>query len=432
MKMTTSLLTLTAVLVPLAGHSLWSAGETHAAAPDTGVAEAVQQDQTEATRIDYLTFAQGALFVQQTGLATGSSDVALLSIDGDPYRLTLTTDRRLPVEFVYKLPASTTFDRFAIPAVIEQPGNVTFVKSVTVSGSLEGPDDGYQVLAAFELETHGPDQDVTELSPGVVTPVRWVKVRFEGGINIESGDEGRTVIWFSEIIGNGTQEAQPASTAFDGLFDLRLTERTDLRGQPLSLHQENATITGCVSDIHFYGSVNGSIARATGVDSQGRRPSSFIFVSDEEGAVHAAMSINRGRFAARTAIVDPDVVAPPCAEAVPEPKVCGANVYINFEFDSAVIRAESEPVLADVYRQLVAEAAGRVQVTGHTSTEGAADYNQALSERRAQAVVDDLVARGFEAASIFAGGEGESDPLISPDRDESSRTLNRRVVVSCS
>jgi len=142
------------------------------------VVEATQHDQTEPVRIDYLTFAQGALFVQQTGLATGSSGAALLAIDGDPYRLSLTTDRNGPVELVYKLPANMTFDRFAIPAEVEQPGNVTFVKSVTVSGSLEGPDTGYQVLAAFELTTHGPDQEVTEVAPDVVTPVRWVKVRY--------------------------------------------------------------------------------------------------------------------------------------------------------------------------------------------------------------------------------------------------------------
>ena len=160
--------------------------------------------------------------------------------------------------------------------MVEQPGNVTFVKSVTVSGSLDGPDTGYQVLAAFELETHGPDQRVTELSPTVLTPVRWIKVHFEGGINIVEGDEGRTAIWFSELIGNGTQEVRPLSTAFDGAWDLRLTERTDLTGTPLQLTQTGTTITGYYGDTRINGTVNGAIGRAIGEDPVRHRPSAFI------------------------------------------------------------------------------------------------------------------------------------------------------------
>lgn len=75
--------------------------------------------------------------------------------------------------------------------------------------------------------------------------------------------------------------------------------------------------------------------------------------------------------------------------------------------------------------------AQRVQVVGHTSTEGADDYNLDLSRRRAQAVVEALVAHGFDMARISADGVGESQPLISPDANESARELNRRVQVTC-
>jgi OOP family OmpA-OmpF porin len=61
----------------------------------------------------------------------------------------------------------------------------------------------------------------------------------------------------------------------------------------------------------------------------------------------------------------------------------------------------------------------------------AGEYNQGLSERRAQSVVDDLVARGFDPAAISAIGFGETMPLISPDDDETSRELNRRVEITC-
>ena len=381
----------------------------------------------EPNRLDLFTFSNGVLFVSQTGLATGSTDTALRVIDGDAYRMGLTVDRAGPVEFIYKLPAATTFDRFAIPNVEEAPGNVTFVRSVTVSGSLEGPDEGYQMLAAFELETHGPDEEVTERVPDLVTPVRWVKLNFAGGINILPEHIGRTAIRFSELIGNGTQETRPLSDAFDGVWDLRLTERLDLRGVPFELRQTGATISGCHGYVRLQGTVNGAIARATGVDTRSDREGAFIFVADEDGTLHGNISINRGRFAPRTAVVDPETTSAPCTDPPAEPIACGANVYVNFEFDSAVIRPESDQVLADLHTQLLAENAHRVSITGHTSTEGSVEYNLSLSERRAQAVVDDLVKRGFDGANISAVGKGESEPLISPDRDESARSLNRRV-----
>ncbi len=395
-------------------------------------ANADDASNTQAERPDLLTFGRGTVFVSQSGLASGSASGALLAINGDPYRMSLAADRQLPVEFIFKLPAATTFDRFAVPNVIEQPGNVTFVKSVVVSGSLEGPDSGYQQLATFELETHGPDEEVTEVIPEVQTPVRWIKMHFDGGINIEEGDEGKTNIWFSELIGNGTQESRELSTAFDGVWDFRNTERLDRKGIPLELNQSGATITGCLGTVEIHGTVNGAIARASGVDTRDGRSSAFIFVADEDGSIQGLWSRNRGRFAARTAVADSAVTSSPCSEAPPEPKACGTSVYVNFDVNSAVIRPESDQVLSDLYDRLLAEEAQRVSIVGHTSTEGSVEYNLDLSERRAQAVVDNLIERGFAAANISATGEGESQPLVSPDSNETARELNRRVEISCS
>ncbi len=370
--------------------------------------------------------------MQQTGLATGSAGRVLRMIDGDDRELTLTGDDDGPVELVYRLVAETTFDRFAIPNVVETPGNVTFFKSVVVSGSAEGPDTGFEVLAEFELETHGPDETVTEIEPDTLVPVRWIKVSLEGGINIEQGDEGRTNLQFTEIIGNGTQATSDLTDAFSGVWDFRLTERLDVKGSPLELRQTGATITGCLDTIVINGSVNGRIARATGVDvAQDDRPSAFIFVVDEDETIQAVWSENGRVFGARTAVVDPDVTSSPCSETPPEPQYCGIAVYVNFAFNSAEILPESAQVLSDLYDGLVADGVTSVIVEGHTSTEGSEAYNLDLSERRAQAVVADLVARGFDAAGISAVGKGESEPLLSPDDDESSRSLNRRVEIVC-
>jgi outer membrane protein OmpA-like peptidoglycan-associated protein len=223
------------------------------------------------------------------------------------------------------------------------------------------------------------------------------------------------------------------STAFSGLWDFRITERLDRSaGMALELTQTGATIFGCLGNVVLNGSVNGRIARATGVDVRNDRATALIMVADDDDAIQAVMSVNGGQFGARTAVADPGVESPPCAaEAPPEPRFCGISVYVNFAFDSAVILPESGQILADLYGGLVAAEITSVSIVGHTSTEGSVEYNQNLSQRRAQAVVDDLVARGFPAGSLTAVGRGESQPLMRPDNDESSRALNRRVEIEC-
>ena len=86
-------------------------------------------------------------------------------------------------------------------------------------------------------------------------------------------------------------------------------------------------------------------------------------------------------------------------------------------------------MIADLHQGL-AQANAAIQIVGHSSSEGAADYNRNLSQRRAQSVVAALVALGLDAGQISAVGKGEDDPIASND-DEAGRSLNRRVEVIC-
>ena len=116
---------------------------------------------------------------------------------------------------------------------------------------------------------------------------------------------------------------------------------------------------------------------------------------------------------------------------IPEPELgCGSTVYVQFEFDSAALRRESEPVLSDLFEGLRGSADKTIVIEGHTSSEGSEQYNQELSARRAQSVVGDLVRRGIDAARITAVGKGELEPIAS-NNDEAGRSLNRRVDVEC-
>jgi outer membrane protein OmpA-like peptidoglycan-associated protein len=119
-----------------------------------------------------------------------------------------------------------------------------------------------------------------------------------------------------------------------------------------------------------------------------------------------------------------------CAQPAPPSLGCGSIVHgIAFDFDSANIRPESAAVLEELFRGLQA-ASGKILIEGHTSSEGTEEYNQRLSERRAQAVVTDLVRRGLAKDRVSAAGIGERRPIAS-NNDESGRSLNRRVEVQC-
>jgi outer membrane protein OmpA-like peptidoglycan-associated protein len=68
----------------------------------------------------------------------------------------------------------------------------------------------------------------------------------------------------------------------------------------------------------------------------------------------------------------------------------------------------------------------RLQVEGHTDSIGTDEYNRRLSEQRAEAVRDYLVAQGISSEAITSSGFGKSEPVASNDTPE-GRQQNRRV-----
>jgi len=102
----------------------------------------------------------------------------------------------------------------------------------------------------------------------------------------------------------------------------------------------------------------------------------------------------------------------------------------TFEFDSARLQPAIEATLDEVL-SAVKEGGlvGAIQVGGHTCNIGTERYNQQLSERRAQAVVDYLVSRGLSSDQVVARGYGELEPRFSNESEE-GRSRNRRVEIS--
>ncbi|GAB4296447.1 MAG: OmpA family protein [Methylophaga sp.] len=99
---------------------------------------------------------------------------------------------------------------------------------------------------------------------------------------------------------------------------------------------------------------------------------------------------------------------------------------VSFDFDRADLKPAFTPTLNKVADILQRYPKTVIHVVGHTDSVGSESYNQLLSERRAQSVVDFLASRGVEQSRLYATGRGELEPRASNDT-EAGRQLNRRV-----
>ena len=99
---------------------------------------------------------------------------------------------------------------------------------------------------------------------------------------------------------------------------------------------------------------------------------------------------------------------------------------IHFETGKAAILPDSESVLGEIVKMLQQSPDVKLSVEGHTDNVCAAASNQALSEKRAQAVTDYLVKAGLPADRFTATGYGSTQPIATNDTDE-GKAQNRRI-----
>ena len=99
-----------------------------------------------------------------------------------------------------------------------------------------------------------------------------------------------------------------------------------------------------------------------------------------------------------------------------------------FDFDKSNLTSEAQEVVSDAVKAMKDGGFVRVRITGHTDTVGSDRYNQALSERRAEAVKDEMVRQGMDGNSIAIQGKSFHDPLV-PTGPGVREPQNRRAVI---
>ncbi|HEY0923313.1 OmpA family protein [Rheinheimera pacifica] len=83
---------------------------------------------------------------------------------------------------------------------------------------------------------------------------------------------------------------------------------------------------------------------------------------------------------------------------------------VHFNFDTAELNADTKAILRQHVRTLKANPKAKVRIAGYTSASGTKEYNQALSERRAQSIKAFLVAEGITATRFKTIGYGQNNP----------------------
>jgi OOP family OmpA-OmpF porin len=103
-----------------------------------------------------------------------------------------------------------------------------------------------------------------------------------------------------------------------------------------------------------------------------------------------------------------------------------AVLYINFDSGKSTIKEESKPVISQIIQLLDDNSDINLSIEGHTDNQGDNASNLALSENRAKAVMNAIIAGGISGDRLSSKGFGEDKP-VADNSTEEGRAKNRRV-----
>jgi len=129
-----------------------------------------------------------------------------------------------------------------------------------------------------------------------------------------------------------------------------------------------------------------------------------------------------------------EIPQPPTEEEYPDAQECVGEITIlitenpiMFAPSSATLTTESETIVSKIALILNRCKHAVFEIAGHTDSQGREGMNKTLSQNRADAVLDALLARNVLLGDILAVGYGESQPIADNETEE-GRLANRRIV----
>ncbi|MBK1659745.1 OmpA family protein [Paracraurococcus ruber] len=131
----------------------------------------------------------------------------------------------------------------------------------------------------------------------------------------------------------------------------------------------------------------------------------------------------------RYALFQPPPPPPPVVAPAPAAAPAPARTYlVFFDWDRADLTARAREIITEAAQNARRVSSTRIEVAGHADRSGTPQYNQRLSQRRADAVAAELVRQGINRDEIAITAFGESRPLV-PTADGVREPQNRRVEI---
>ena len=181
--------------------------------------------------------------------------------------------------------------------------------------------------------------------------------------------------------------------------------------------QQKGTATGAA----IGGAIGAGVGQAIGRDTQGTLLGAGI------GAALGGIAGNRiGAYmdrqeqALRDAMAESDAVN---IQRTQDVLMATFKGDIFFDFDSSTLKPGAYSEINRISNVLNNYLQTTIRVEGHTDSTGSEDYNQRLSEKRAESVKDALIKKAVDPRRIYAVGYGESQPI------SSDNATNRRVSI---
>lgn len=399
------------------------------AAPATGSAPAADVPEAipAVAAPNLMSFANGTIMpVSFDGLLVTAP---ILMIDGSSIHNWVGENK--PQSFVFELPDPATIRTLEFDNDTAGMGGLDAgIKELTVEVSSTSADSGYQEIFSGTLVKGENGQRFAVAKP---LAGRWLRANFKSN---HGGDRYS----LTEIHAFGDTSPATLVAGASGTY-------TTIWGA-YNIVQNGTSISGCfepdgqyAAPATFTGGLEGNIARIRYIETDEAgtpgeaQPLHLVFARDGQrffkGAV-ANDSLSEYAEIKRTAAQAGEckgrnAVKPEDTMSKDLEKDGRVAVYgINFDFNSATIRPESTTVLTQVTDLLRGQPELAITIEGHTDDIGVDAFNQSLSEQRANAVKDWLVAAGIEVGRLQAVGKGEAVPVASNGTDI-GRAQNRRV-----
>ncbi len=181
----------------------------------------------------------------------------------------------------------------------------------------------------------------------------------------------------------------------------------------------NRTQKGAVIGAAGGGVIGGVVGRAAGNTAMG-------------AIIGAAVGGTAGAIIGRKMDKQAEEMGKVLGNETAEVKREGEGIVINFKekilfgFDRSDLNTSAQTNLTKLVEVLQKYPDTDIEIIGHTDSKGTDAYNQALSERRANAVASYLRSQGISNTRLTAKGMGKNDPIATNDTEE-GRAQNRRV-----